>query len=76
MTHIQQVAVKMVTEQIIAMFTNNVINNCGIEHFEGWCEDGDVFAEHPAYEAECIALMKRVAPLVDKLTYNHLNFGF
>lgn len=77
MKHTRQVAVRMVAEQIIAMLDNNLLNDCGTESFEGWCEDGDVFRHlNPAYEAECIALMKEVAPIVDGLTYGHLNFGY
>ena len=39
-------------------------------------EDGAVFSGHPTYQAECIALMKEVAPVIDTITYNHLNFGY
>lgn len=76
MKHARQVAVKLVAEQIIAMLDNNILNDCGTEPFEGWCENGDVFSEHPTYQEECIKLMKEVAPIVDELTYNHINFGY
>ena len=36
--------VKVVTEQVIAMLDNNVLNGYGTEGFMGWLEDGDVFA--------------------------------
>ena len=76
MKHKRQVAVLKVTEQLIGMLTNNIIEDCGTESFEGWCEDGAVFADAPLYEEECIALMKEVAPIIDGLTYGHLNFGY
>ena len=76
MKHSRQVAVRLVAEQIINMLTNNIIEDNGTEGFEGWCEDGDVFCDHPTYQDECIKLMKEVAPIVDNLTYNHINFGY
>lgn len=66
-----------VTEQIITMMGNNILNKYGNETFEGWCEDGAVFentypnATKEFYD-ECEKLMRKVAPLVDKLTYDHL----
>jgi len=76
MTHIHQVAVKQVTQQLINMLQNNIIEDNGTESFESWCESGAVFAEHPSYEAECIDLMEKVAPLIDELTFTYLNFGY
>lgn len=76
MTHIDQVAIRAVTEQVINMLTNNIIEDNGTESFEEWCEDGAVFSEHPSYQPACIELMKKVAPIVDQLTFNHLNFGY
>ena len=76
MKHARQVAVRLVAEQIINMLTNNILEDNGTEGFEGWCEDGDVFSEHPTYQDECIKLMKEVSPIVDELTYNHINFGY
>lgn len=66
-----------VTEQIISMLNNNIINENGNETFEGWCEDGAVFEntyegrDKEFYEG-CEKLMREVAPLVDKLTYDYL----
>ena len=34
---------KAVVEQIIGMLENNILNEHGVEMFEGWLEDGDVF---------------------------------
>lgn len=66
-----------VSGQIVNMLINNIINGYGNETFEGWCEDGAVFetayqnATKEFYE-ECEKLMREVAPLVDKLTYDYL----
>lgn len=77
MRHIHQVAVKAVANQVINMLTNNILEDNGTEPFEGWCEDGEVFnGMAPEYKEECVALMKEVAPIVDDLTYNHINFGY
>ncbi len=73
MTEEQKAVVIAVTGQVINMLENNVIEDNGVESFIGWCEDGDVFDEKN-YE-ECVALMRKVAPLVDELTYNFLNLG-
>lgn len=34
---------KALVGQIIAMLDNNILNENGVEMFEGWLEDGDVF---------------------------------
>lgn len=70
-------AKKAVSGQIVNMIINNIINENGNESFEGWCEDGVVFdTAYPnstkEFREECEKLMKEVAPLVDKLTYNFL----
>ena len=38
MTHMHQVAVRRVADQIINMLTNNILEDNGTESFEGWCE--------------------------------------
>ena len=69
------VAKKMVTEQIINMLDNNVLNGWGMESFLGWLEDGDgnVFFNADRFTdeqiAEAIALAKEIAPIVDKLSW-------
>lgn len=68
---------KAVTEQIIVMLTNNILNEYGNEGFEGWCEDGVVFENtYPNmsedFYDECEELMRKVSPIIDDLTYNHL----
>lgn len=79
-TELEKKAVVLVTEQIINMLDNNILHDCGVEGFEGWCEDGEVFCIDEALSAEeidaAIALMKKVAPIVDRLTYEHINFGY
>ena len=80
-TGIQKKAVCLVAEQIINMLDNNVLNDGGVEGFSGWCEDGNVFYEsdEPLDQETidaAILLMGQVAPLVDKLTYEWLNFGY
>lgn len=54
-----------VTEQIINMLTNNILEEQGGETFEGWCEDGEVFD----WDEDCIALMKKVSTFVDSLSW-------
>ena len=70
-----------VTQQVINMLFNNIIEGYGNESFEGWCEDRDVFgidfslfppSENKEFTQECKELMKEIAPIVDKLTYNYL----
>lgn len=54
-----------VTEQIINMLTNNILEEQGREPFVGWCEDGEVFD----WDGDCIALMNKVSNLVDSLSW-------
>lgn len=77
MGHLHNVAVKEVAAQLVNMLTNNVLQDNGTEGFEGWCADGEVFDHlHGEYFDEAMALMKEVAPLIDKLTYCYLNYGY
>ena len=57
--------IKNVIEQVIAMLGNDVLAENGLESFEGWCENGDIFETN---RNEHIAVMKRIAPAVDNLT--------
>lgn len=57
--------IKNVIEQVIAMLDNNVLADNGLESFEGWCENGDIFETN---RNEHIAVMKHIAPAVDNLT--------
>lgn len=73
MTHKRQVAIKAVTNQLINMLYNDIIEDNGTEPFEGWCADGEVFEDLPSeYFDEAMSLLKEVAPMVDDLVYNHL----
>ena len=68
---------KAVVEQIIGMLENNIICDNGNETFEGWCENGAVFEysydnESKEFYAQCEKLMKEVAPIIDRLTYDFL----
>ena len=63
----------MVAEQIVGMLENNVINECGMESFTGWLEDGDVFFNADCYTDEEIeeatALAKEITPLLDEISW-------
>ena len=58
-THIQ-----IVVEQMINMFQNNVIEGNGVESFEGWCEEGEVFN----WDEKDISIMKKLSPYINVLT--------
>ena len=65
----------MVAEQIIGMFDNNILRDCGMESFMGWLEDGYTFYE--SYDGkyteeqmtEAVHLARDVADLVDNLSW-------
>lgn len=57
-------SIKNVVSQIINMLSNNIINNNGFEHFDGWCENGEVFD----YNVNDVNIMYQLAPYVDALT--------
>lgn len=66
-------ASQAVAEQVIGMFENNILQECGPEQFTGWCEDGNIF--HNSYpdmpadtKDDCVFLMNEVAQHVDKIT--------
>lgn len=79
-TELQKKAVCLVAEQIINMLTNNILEDNGTESFVGWCENGRVFFDIDGVSDEeadaASALMAEVAPTVDELTYEWLNFGY
>ena len=67
----QNLVIVAVAEQIVSMIENNVISGYGIEPFEGWCEDGEVFTNNGADEVfanDCMELVRKVSPIVDKLS--------
>ena len=65
-----------VANQIQNMMYNDITCENGVESFECWCNDGEVF-ENEGMDAadvkECMQLVRVVAPLVDELILNHLN---
>ena len=68
--------IKAVAGQIINMIDNDVLCENGIEPFELWCADGEVFddgANDDKFIEECMVLVRKVAPIVDNLTYNYIN---
>lgn len=67
--------IQAVTGQIINMLDNNILGEQGNEHFVDWCQQGEVFddGEHDeAFIQDCMELVKKVSPLIDKLTYEYL----
>jgi hypothetical protein len=67
-------AKKMVADQIMNMFDNNILNECGFESFISWVEDGATFREN--YKGatqkqieEAIALAKEIAPNLDEISW-------
>ena len=67
----QNQVIVAVAGQIVSMIENNVIEGNGIEPFDGWCEDGGVFINNGGDEVfanECMELVKKVSPIVDKLS--------
>lgn len=75
LTEEQRAVVITLTNEVINMLHNNVICDNGVESFEGWCEDGDIFESKVDHWDQCIELMHEIAPLVDTLTYKYLNLG-
>lgn len=67
---------QIVAGQLVAMMENDILNDYGVESFVGWCEDGDVFENMGLNEQgveDCMALVRKIAPIVDDLVMNHLN---
>ena len=65
-----------VVEQLVNMLTNDILCENGAEGFEGWCADGEVFELNGCNErdvADCMRLVRKVAPIVDNLVLNYLN---
>ena len=65
-----------VAAQISNMIYNDIVLKNGVECFEAWCEDGEVFDLLGLSDEEvneCLAKVKEVAPIVDDLVLNHLN---
>ncbi len=63
-----------VAEQIIGMLENNVLQECGMESFTGWCEDGNVFYDG-GYDGmdeegkqEAVRIMKKISQDLDEVS--------
>lgn len=71
-------AQKEIARKIAAMLLNGIVNECGSEGFEVWCEGGNIF-ESPEnkkeYAERCQRLMSEVAPYVNKVTEVLMNFN-
>ena len=68
--------IKVVTNEICNMLSNDILCENGVECFESWCEDGEIF-ENEGYSKEDIkeimSFVEEIAPLVDDLVCNKLN---
>ena len=65
-----------VANQIQNMMYNDITEGYGLESFETWCNDGEVFEEEGMGKEEaeeCMALVRKIAPKVDDLLLNDLN---
>jgi hypothetical protein len=64
----------MIAEQIVGMIGNNVLNECGMESFMGWLEDGDAFFNADCYTDEeideAMAFAHQIAGIVDTLSWH------
>ncbi len=64
----------MVAEQIVGMIENNVLNECNMESFMGWLENGDAFYDADCYTDEeideAMAFAYQIAGIVDTLSWH------
>lgn len=67
-----------ITQQIINMLENDIINENGGESFVGWLEDGEVFRLNGMNEYEVSVAMSLVKSINDEVTsivFNLEHFG-
>lgn len=67
-----------VTQQIINMLENDILNENGGECFVGWLEDGEVFRLNGMTEYEVAVAMSLAKSINDEVTtmvYNLEHFG-
>lgn len=67
-----------VTQQIINMLENDILNENGGESFVGWLEDGEVFRLNGMTEYEvavAMSLAKSINDEVTSMVYNLEHFG-
>ena len=70
---VKQEIKKLVVEQIIAMWQNNILNENGFEEFVGWLEDGEVFTYDASLTKkdieEIMDFVHRIQNRVDDLSW-------
>ena len=62
---------KAVAGQIIAMLSNNILEECGYEPFIGWLEDGDAFYYAGMSEEDiekAMALVKKIEDNIENIS--------
>ena len=67
-----------VTQQIINMLENDILNEYGGESFVGWLEDGEVFRLNGMTEYEvavAMSLAKSINEEVTSMVFNIEHFG-
>ena len=65
---------KVVCEQIMNMWDNNILREWNFETINGWLEDGDVFANADTHYTEeeieeIMLFVYHIAPLIDELSW-------
>ncbi len=58
---------KIITEQIIGMWENNILHENGYEGIVGWLEDGDALINAGYSEAEAAEIMVRIKTIQDRI---------
>lgn len=59
--------VKAVTSQLINMLSNDILEENGLETFEGWCAEGEVYELNGMTEQEVTDAMELTKIVSDKL---------
>lgn len=58
---------KIITEQIIGMWENNILHENGYEGIVGWLEDGDALINAGYSEVEVAEIMVRIKAIQDRI---------
>lgn len=58
---------KIITEQIIGMWENNILHENGYEGIVGWLEDGDALINAGYNEAEAAEIMSKIKIIQDRI---------
>lgn len=58
---------RIITEQIINMWENNILHDNGFEGIVGWLEDGDLFIQAGYDEEETNEIMEVVRRIQDRV---------